>query len=132
MKKKMNKEDKLRFEIGECFNRLSQKEIDDLIKLFNKIYKKTVDEYGYEGDRPYYDSMNEFCEKLLDKYESEEDFIQAIIECAGCDCYGWALTQLNDSDIYKYARERMIKKLKDSGWDEANTEHYISKSGRLG
>lgn len=121
----MTKEEKLRFELGEAFNRLSKDEIIELKDYFLEIQEDSEKEFGYSGDSLYYQALRIFCEEVFLKY-NEEDFITAIIECTEPSCYGWALYQLKDSDMVEYAKEKMIEKLKKKGYSDDIIDMMIS------
>ena len=110
-----NSAENLIFEIGCGFKILTPDEIIKFEKLYEKILNQQELDYGYSGDGPYYDAVEEFSHRIFHKFYNEpEKFIQVIVEHNDWNIFGWALKKIKDRfpDIHKYAMSYMIETLK--------------------
>lgn len=95
----MTDEDKLKFEVGEGFKNLPE---EIVLKIESEYETIQLD---FEDNKisalKYIDRVVELLCNLRKQY-NDEDFIQAVSVC-GIENYGWALEQLKDKDVIKYA-----------------------------
>lgn len=113
----MNTNEKLLFEIGVGFDELTPSEISRNETIYNDILDKKIQEYGYDGDGPYYESVKEFAEYLYDTYgDNEIKLIQSVGEHNDWNMFGWALANVS-LRIKKYATAYLTSFIEESSED---------------